>query len=119
MTTVTQQPRPGDYIIEEIGLNFSRESGNLVGDGYLPAGTVLAQETDGDYVQIDFAASDGTENAKAILFEGTTATAGGESVPLTVALTRVHPNRLTWPAGATEQNKKDALAQLKTSFIKP
>jgi hypothetical protein len=68
--------------------------------------------------QIDFAATDGSDVAYGLLLLDTTAPDGADKS--SVAIVRhamVSDNGITWPAGATTDQKNAAIAQLKLAGI--
>lgn len=70
-------------------------------------------------VPINFAATDGSQNAYAVALAKKVAANGGSDQPI-LTLRRlgcIDPNYLIWPAGATDQQKAAALAQLEASYI--
>ncbi|CUT12531.1 hypothetical protein BF49_3611 [Bradyrhizobium sp.] len=70
-------------------------------------------------VPINFAATDGSQNAYAIALQKKIAANGGSDQPiLTVRrLAAIDPNYLLWPVGATDPQKAAALAQLEVNHI--
>mgnify|MGYP000123480596 CR=1 FL=1 len=114
MQPQTMGPRKGGYIVSEQGA-ISRDERNVIGGQY-KAGTVLAEKADGDLTQLNPAANDGTEVAKAILFETTDATVARRKV-VSSRLTEVNASLLVWPDSITEEQTTTALAQLASTFI--
>ena len=75
--------------------------------------TITVAAGAGTYQQIDFSGATGIEDAAGILIGDATAPDGsaGEGVAL-VRNARIVPGKLIWPAGATNNQKNAALAQL-------
>lgn len=87
-----------------------------VGDGI----TVTVPEGDGKVREIDFAAVDGTQRAWGVALNRTSAAAGADNVGgvlASVRLAGVILDGLVWPAGATEDQKAAALADLAARFV--
>jgi Bacteriophage lambda head decoration protein D len=118
MTVKTESiPRDGGFILSELE-TYSREVITLSSGQNLKAGTVLAVLGSGEYAAIDFAGTGTADDAAAILFQDTDASAADKA---TVAMVRgpceVMRDKLVWPDGATAQNKTDALDQLEALGI--
>ena len=64
------------------------------------------------FVPIDFAATDGSERAAAILINYADATSADVETAVLIGQAQIVPNQLVWPAGATTQQQAAALAQL-------
>jgi len=116
MDTLTQDRNAGaaHYIVSEAHGYRSREQAIIAGgSGKLRAGTVLGRVTaTGEYAPLAPAASDGTEKAVAILWEGCDATTDDVRRTITARDTEVHANVLTFAAGTTDQQKTAAMASL-------
>lgn len=97
----TEGPRTGEHVLSEASGARSREQGVLA-SGSLPAGAVLALDGAGDYVQVNPAAEDGTNAAKAVLYATTDATEAPQPITVHVRACEVHGAALTWPEGADE-----------------
>lgn len=70
------------------------------------------------YVQIDFAGTAGQDAAAGILLLNTTAVDGSDAAGVIIARgALVSANGITWPVGATTNQKNAAIAQLKTLGI--
>ena len=107
------------YIVSEQDY-LSRDVGIIVaGSGALKAGAVLGEitATPGSFAPVDPAANDGTQVARAILFEGCDATTEDVHRTLTRRLTEVQESALIWPVGMTDTQIKAALAELATHHI--
>ena len=101
MPTYTEGTRTGEHVLSEASGARSREVGTLA-SGNLPAGAVLALNAGGDYVQIDPAAVDGTESAKAVLYGATDASEAPQPITVHVRACEVHGELLGWPEAADE-----------------
>ena len=85
MTTLTETPHPGGFLVWEAFRDYTRET-ITVARGTLEPGTVLGRITaSGKYAAHDPAAVDGTETAVAVLW-GKADASGGDT--LAVALVR-------------------------------
>lgn len=85
----------------------------IVGDGFditVAAGSNL-------YVPVDFDALDGSQVAAAVLIEACDASAAAKESAVLIGHAQIVPSQLTWPAGATTNQKNAALAQLATLGI--
>ncbi|ASS56878.1 head decoration protein [Rhizobium leguminosarum] len=115
MPVLTQGLRPtGHYLVSEANGFRSREVGVIAsGSGKLDAGAVLGQVTaTKKFKPLAPAAADGTQNAAAILYEACDATSADVRRTLTARDSEVQAAVLVWPAGATDNQKTAALAQL-------
>ncbi|MEV4609766.1 head decoration protein [Neorhizobium sp. LMR1-1-1.1] len=115
MPTLTQGLRPtGHYLVSEANGYRSRDTGLIAtGSGKCEAGLVLGRITASKkLVPIAPAASDGSQNAAAILFEACDATAADVRRTITSRDAEVQAAVLVWPAGVTDVQKTAALAQL-------
>ncbi|RUR51521.1 head decoration protein [Vreelandella populi] len=99
MPTYTEGTRTGEHILSEASGARSRENGVLAA-GNLPAGAVLALAASGDYVPLDPAAVDGTEVAKAVLYQAADASEIPQPITVHVRACEVHGELLGWPEGA-------------------
>lgn len=111
MADFTEGRHTGEHIISEANGARSREQGTLA-SGNLEAGTVLALNGDGDYVQLAPGAADGTETAKAVLYGGVDASDGPQPCTVHVRACEVHEDGLGWPDGITEGQTSTALNDL-------
>lgn len=119
MSVKTEPRRVGDFLLSEANGTQSRENIVLALGTHLP-GTVLGKITaagadQGKYVALNPAASDGSEDAAAILYGH----ADGTDIPGVgfVRLCEVRADMLVWPAGISDANKTAALSALAGSFI--
>jgi hypothetical protein len=105
----------GHYIVSEASDMYRSREQIIVGSGagILVAGAVMAQQTaDGKFYPVDPAASDGTEVASAVLYEGCDATSADVRRVITARDTAVHADQLQWAAAVTDPQKTAALAEL-------
>ncbi|MBR0871193.1 head decoration protein [Bradyrhizobium tropiciagri] len=81
--------------------------------------TVTAAAGSAKVVPINFAATDGSQNAYAIALAKKVAKDGGADQPILTLkrLAAIDPNYLIWPAGATDNQKAAALDQLEKKHI--
>lgn len=114
-TTLTQDRQTtAHYIKSESNMDRSREAVVIAsGAGILKAGTVLGQITASKkYTIHDPAAEDGSETAKAVLFEGCDATSADVRRTITARDAEVVAEALIWVDGISDNNKNTALAAL-------
>ena len=115
MTVVATFPKVAhDWLKHELDTTLYRRGGVIAsGAGVVTTGTVLGKVTaSGKYAPIDFAASDGTENAAAILINYADATSADVETAILIGQAQIVPSQLVWPAGATTPEKDAALVQL-------
>lgn len=80
----------------------------IVGDGF----DITVAEGSGKYVPVAFAANNGSEVAAAIVIDAVDASAADAETAVLIGHAQIVPSQLTWPAGATTNQKNAALAQL-------
>ena len=99
------------------GLSFTIADGAtdfVSGDAF----TVTVAAGSGKYVQLNLTGADGTQNAAAVLVSDVTAADGTDAVGAAVVRDAIIiAAQLTWPSGATSNQKNAALAQLKALKI--
>ncbi|MBB3937927.1 head decoration protein [Aureimonas phyllosphaerae] len=102
------------YLVSEAHGYRSREQAIIAsGSGKLRAGTVLGRITaTGEFAPFAPAATDGTQTAAAILWEGCDATAEDVRRTITARDSEVHANVLIFAAGTTDVQKTAAMASL-------
>lgn len=111
MAPVTEPRWTGEHVVSEANGQRSREEGTLA-SGKLPAGAVLALDADDNYVQLAPGASDTTNQAVAILYGPTNASAGASPCVIHRRDCEVSDECLTWPDGITEEQLATATEQL-------
>lgn len=111
MATFTEGRHTGEHVISEANGARSREQGTLAA-GNLAAGTVLALNGDGDYVQLAPSATDGTEDAKAVLYAAVDASAAPQPCVAHVRACEVHADALALPDGITQGQTDTAMNNL-------
>ena len=116
MATVvkTEPMRPGEYLVSEVATQ-SRDVAVVAtgGSAVYVAGTVMGKITaSGKLTILAPAASDGSQNAAAILFGPVDATSADVSATITSRLAEVNGLCLTWPSGITTNQQNAAIAQL-------
>lgn len=116
MQKVIEPARPGDFLLAEVNPLF-RVNGVIALGQKLEAGTVLAKKSDGEYVQLDDTAVDGTEVAAGILYSSVDATEAAKPGVIVSRLAVVGGSSLTWPADISAQDKAAAIAKLDESFL--
>lgn len=110
----------GHYLVSEAaGMYRSREQGVIAsGSGVLKPGAVLGKVTaGGKYTPLTPGASDGSQTAAAILWEGCDATDADVRRTVTVRDCEVHADVLVFPAGTTDNQKTAALASLAAAGV--
>ncbi len=117
MAPLTYDPNTGDghYIVSEANGYLSREEIVIVsGAGKLNAGRVLGKITaSGKYTSYTPGASDGSQNAAAILYQGCDATSADVRRTITARQSEVNAAVLNWGAAVTtDSHKNTALAAL-------
>lgn len=108
-----------DIVKDEGGNRFSRDEEILAsGSGVVKIGTVLGKVTaSGKFKPLAPGASDGTENAAAIILETSDATSADQTVVLLRRRAQVVLQALVWPGSITGPQKAAALASLETLGI--
>lgn len=115
MPVFTQGLRPtGHYLVSEANGFRSREVGVIAsGSGKLDAGAVLGRITASKkLVPLAPGASDGSQNAVAVLYEGCDATSADVRRTITARDSEVQAAVLVWAGGVNDSQKTAALAQL-------
>lgn len=109
--------------IATVGVQFATHLTFTIADGAVDfaagdAFTITVAAGSGKVKQIDFAATDGSDAPCGILTEDTTAPDGADRSAVAVVRNAiVSDNGITWPAGATTDQKNAAIAQLKALGI--
>jgi hypothetical protein len=109
--------------VATVGVEFATHLTFTIADGAADfvAGdsfTITVAVGSGKVKQIDFAATDGSAAACGILLLDTTAPDGTDRAGVAIVRNAiVSDNAITWPAGATENQKNAAIAQLKSAGI--
>lgn len=116
MTVVATMPKfSHDWLVHELDAQLFRRAGVIAsGSGVVTTGLVLGRVTaSGKYKPLDPAATDGTQNAAAIVLNRVDATAADAETAILVGNAQIVPSQLTWPAAADTTNERNAaLAQL-------
>ena len=105
MTTLTEGPHPGDFLVWEVLRDYTRETITVAsGAGKLAPGTVLGKiTTGGKYTGLAPAATNGSQNAAGILWAAIDATdADAASVVILRGPAIVNRHEIILPEGATE-----------------
>ncbi|MBU2571182.1 MAG: head decoration protein [Gammaproteobacteria bacterium] len=115
---ITENARPGQFIVAEVLSPEYRQQGVIAEGQNLTAGTVLGKiDVGGKYTALAPAASDGSETAAAILYDDVNATDADQEGLVISRLAVVNGDLLTWPDGIIEDDKADAIAALETKFL--
>jgi hypothetical protein len=115
MAVISQKYNLGHLLKYETGpsVRFSRDKVTLIAGQNLPLGTVLGVITaSGKYTQLAPAATDGSQNAVAVLEQATDATAGDVNTVVIDRQAVFADFALVWPAGITNNQKLAATNQL-------
>jgi hypothetical protein len=120
MTTLTEKPHAGSFILSMSG------DGNLSidyivvasGAGVLYPGSVLGVITaSGKYVLCDPAATDGSQNAAAILYDRVDATSADAPAVAVTRHAEVYLSGLIWKSGMNATAQAAAITQLAAALI--
>lgn len=108
-----------DIVKAEAEDAFSRDEDILAsGSGIVQAGTVLGKVTaSGKFKPLAPGASDGTQIAGAVILQRSDATSADQTVVNLKRHAQVVSQRLRWPAGINDAQRKAAVDQLKTLGI--
>lgn len=112
MATLTEGRHAGEFILSIGNGNISVDNGTLAAGENLAAGTVVGLVA-GEYMQIIPGSSSSEQDAAGILLNPVDATAAAQPCAVVVRAAEVISDALVWPAGISDQQKTDALAQLK------
>ena len=120
MTTLTEGPHTGGFLVWEVLRDYTRETVTIAsGAGKLAPGTLLGKiTTGGKYTALAPAASNGSQNAAGILWAAVDASDG--DAPGVVVLrgpALVNQHELIWPDGATPAQITTATTALATLGI--
>lgn len=117
MPVLNETRRAGDFVLSEANGSLSRESIVIDSGVHLP-GTVLGKVTaTGKFVALAPAATDGSQNAAAIVRAHADATDGDVNAVGYVRLVEVRADLLVWPEGISTEDKTEALQALAGAFI--
>jgi hypothetical protein len=113
VTPLQEAWHDGGFIVSEANGHRSRDTVTLTGAAKVLAGTVLGVVTaSGKYTPLVEGASDGSQNAAAILFGTKDVTAADKPAVVVLRSAEVNASELIWPAGATNNQIAAGLAQL-------
>ena len=115
MTTLTEGPHPGSFLVWEVLRDYTRETITVAsGAGKLAPGTVLGKiTTGGKYTGLAPAATNGSQNAAGILWAAIDATdADAASVVILRGPAIVNRSEIILPEGATEAQINAAITAL-------
>lgn len=118
MATHTETSHTAEHLVSEANGARSRDEGVLAA-GNLPAGAVLALNDDGDYVPLAPGESNGTQDARAILYGAADATDGKQPCTVHARACEVEQAALTLPDGITDPQIKTAMNDLTQRGIIP
>jgi hypothetical protein len=115
MTTLTEGPHPGGFLVWEVLRDYTRETVTLAsGAGKLAPGTVLGKiTTGGKFTVLTPGATNGSQNAAGILWADVDATdADAPGVVLLRGPAIVNRHEISFPEGATEAQVTTATTAL-------
>jgi len=117
MTTFTQDPLAGEFILSEANGQLSREAVTIESGQELKAGHVLGQVTSsGKYKEYNPSNADGSETAVAICYSQVDSSGGDvDGHPIVARLSEVNEQRLVWFSGASQAQKDTGKGELKTN----
>lgn len=113
MTKVDESRHPGEQILSEAKGTRSVEKGILASGQNLGAGTVLGVITaTGKYTQLNAGATDGSQNAAAVLFAAVDASSGDQACVVHIRDCEVDAAALAWPDGISGPDQLIAQEEL-------
>ena len=107
----TEGPYTAEFLLTEANGQRSRDSATLTGGQYAP-GQVLGLKSSGEYAAYNPTASDGTQNAAAVLYGAVDAQDADQLGTIIARDAEVIASQLIWPDTITESQKTAALSQL-------
>jgi hypothetical protein len=117
MTTQTEVLRAGEFLLDQGPSRLVFEAGTITGGDYV-AGRVMGQITaSSKWTAHDPAAADGSQTAKAILYDAVAAAAADAPGVLVRRLAAVNGDLLTWKTGIAGGDKSAGIAALATAFV--
>lgn len=118
MTWINEGRHPGEFMVSEGNGRISRETVTIASGANLEPATVLGKVTaSGKHTILAPAATDGSQNAAAILYGHAKAAAADVQAVAVVRMAEVKSAELVWPAGITAPQKTAALAELAALLI--
>ena len=120
MAVFTEGKHAAEHVMEELGVNYSRETVTVVsGAGVILPGTVLGKITaSGKYKPATATGSDGAQVASVVAIYGCDATSADAAVVVSARATTVNGKLITYGATIDDATKKAAAnAQLLSAGI--
>ena len=118
MPTYTEPKHLGDVLLVEVKSGWTKQTALLSATSVaLAIGCVLAQKDDGEFTPIDFAAGAPLNKAAAVLAANVDESQVAQKTVMIKRGATVAKNELIWPAGATDEQIKAALAELEALGI--
>lgn len=118
MPTYTEPKHLGDVLLVEVKAGWTKQNGLLSATRVaLAIGCVLAPTADGEFTPIDFAANAPLNKAAAVLAANVDESGAPQKTVMIKRGATVAKNELIWPAGATDEQIKAALAELEALGI--
>jgi hypothetical protein len=116
MTTLTETVGTGEFLCGEYAGDYRiRASATILTGGNYPAGKVLGKvSASSKYTEHTPGASDGSQNAAAILYAAVDSTGGDKTGVIITQPCEVFGNLLTWKSGISGGDKTTGLAALAT-----
>lgn len=117
MATHVEPRRTGEHVLSEANGSLSRDEVTLAA-GNLKAGTIVAKNTAGDYVQLAPAGANGTNIAAGVLYAATDATDDPVKAVVHNFSCEVSDADIVWPDAITGAQKITAITNLRAVGIK-
>lgn len=118
MPSYNQPKVLGDVLLIEVKAGWTKQNGLLAATAVaLTIGVVLAQKADGELTPIDFAGEAPLNKAVAVLATNVEESTTAQKAVFIKRGATVAKNELIWPAGATDEQIKTALAELEALGI--
>ena len=118
MPTYTEPTHLSDVLLVEVKAGWTKQNGLLSATALaLSIGVVLAQKADGEFTPIDFAGTGLAKKAAAVLAVNVDESATAQKAVFIKRGATVAKNNLIFPAGATDEQIKTALAELEALGI--
>jgi len=114
MTTLTETPHAGEFLVSEANGTLSREVVTIAsGSGVVPAGLVLGKITaSGKYKPYDDDNADGSETAVCLAYDTVDATSADKKAVVIFRNAEVRASAILWAATNDATDKANGLADL-------
>ena len=119
MAALNEGKHRGEFLHSEANRTISREQVTVAQSVVLSAGTVMGMVTaTSKYKILAPAATDGTQNASAILFDNVDASVADSLATIIARQAEVNGSEIVWPAGITAPQIATATAALAANGIR-